>query len=571
MYYYYKFITKFEGGCKRPCDFRLQCGHQCPQLCHVNDRLHESIRCRKRCPKKCPESHACKHKCYECSKECPPCEEMVEKKLPNCNHVDKMKCHRPPESFHCTLRSDQILPCGHQSHRKCHDARTNPIPERCEDLVASLCPLNHPTRIQCSRRNEPPDSYPCLKRCSEELPCGDMCGGTCSGCLRGRLHEPCRAKCHRLLVCGHECLLECPARCGPCSRRCENYCEHSMCKLQCGEACAPCQERCTWKCRHHKCTMPCSAPCNRPPCNERCMLRLRCRHLCAGLCGEKCPRLCYRCDYKQLTEIFFGTEDTPNARFIELEDCGHIFEVSAFDKYIGLDSQNTSNSKTSLPEAAVEIQLQTCPLCKRPIRKSGRYKSIINKILRDIELVKQRVRGELFPGNLRERFLQLNLEFLQSLSSSPHLTFFSQLIETYNSSTRNRDRRIVSADSIAYLQSLVSFFNATQRLDQLLNSQCSEESGKSNTSIGTSQSVSSALYVTSRKNLIHNIKALEGWLRLRRQRFSELELKQLEAEHSRANHWINLLRALHCWQSYTNNSESDKNGMPKTKILFWMT
>jgi len=34
------------------------------------------------------------------------------------------------------------------------------------------------------------------------------------------------------------------------------------------------------------------------------------------------------CDHDEVTEVFFGLEDEPDARFVQLEDCKHVFEVS---------------------------------------------------------------------------------------------------------------------------------------------------------------------------------------------------------------------------------------------------
>jgi hypothetical protein len=42
------------------------------------------------------------------------------------------------------------------------------------------------------------------------------------------------------------------------------------------------------------------------------------------MCGEPCPRQCRRCDKRIVQEIFFGSEDEPNARFVLLPDCKHI-------------------------------------------------------------------------------------------------------------------------------------------------------------------------------------------------------------------------------------------------------
>ena len=86
-----------------------------------------------------------------------------------------------------------------------------------------------------------------------------------------------------------------------------------------------------------------------------------------------------------MTTILFGDEDEPDARFVQLEDCNHIFEVKALDHYMTQDS--IEDDKTS-------IQLKKCPQCKTPIRRNMRYGDIIKNTLIDIEKVKTQIRGE---------------------------------------------------------------------------------------------------------------------------------------------------------------------------------
>ena len=161
---------------------------------------------------------------------------------------------------------------------------------------------------------------------------------------------------------------------------------HSACHKKCGEACTPCQEPCTWQCKHKKCKKKCSEICDRPPCNVNCRKKLKCnkKHKCVGLCGEKCPRLCRVCNKDELTTIFFGSEDERGARFIELLDCTHVFEVTALDQWMAVKEEDDVTS----------IQLKKCPKCKTPIRKSLRYGNAIKKTLLDIEAVKKKVLNE---------------------------------------------------------------------------------------------------------------------------------------------------------------------------------
>ena len=88
----------------------------------------------------------------------------------------------------------------------------------------------------------------------------------------------------------------------------------------------------------------------------------------------------------QVCEIFFGTEEDPFARFVQLEDCGHVLEVGGLDQWMELSEPST--------EGAVDVQLKCCPKCKIPVRRSRRYGTIVNRTLADIEEVKSRIIGD---------------------------------------------------------------------------------------------------------------------------------------------------------------------------------
>ena len=77
--------------------------------------------------------------------------------------------------------------------------------------------------------------------------------------------------------------------------------------------------------------------------------------------------------------MFFGTEGNKGARFIELLDCGHVFEVTALDYWMDKDGETD------------DIKLKECPRCKTPIRISYRYADIVKQKLADVEMVKKRL------------------------------------------------------------------------------------------------------------------------------------------------------------------------------------
>ena len=197
----------------------------------------------------------------------------------------------------------------------------------------------------------------------------------------------CKQQCGRVLVCGHPCDFPCASICPPCLKPCNNYCIHSQCPKKCFEPCAPCLEKCEWRCPHLRCTKPCGQPCNRPPCNKPCKKVLKCGHECIGLCGERYPSKCRECNRDEVCEIFFGSEDENDARFIELQDCNHIFEVSGLDQWMRTDTSG-SHSDPDMPPESNQVLFKVCPKCKTPIRKSLRYGDIIKEVLKDVNAIK---------------------------------------------------------------------------------------------------------------------------------------------------------------------------------------
>ena len=381
-----------EGGCMRPCEVRLDCGHACPRTCHSYDRDHKQLKCKKPCNNiLCDYGHMCEKKCHQ---ECGPCQVPVPKTVPGCKHVQDMPCHKDPSTVLCLEECKHILSCGHQCTSTCG----SPHATKCYTPVEFTWPCGHSGTIKCYRTRSPP---PCPEPCSSFLKCEHPCTGKCGGCLQGRLHEGCHNPCERTLVCGHACKESCTKSCPPCENRCENRCIHSKCPKRCGEPCARCKEPCQWQCEHYYCTMLCSEPCNRPPCNEPCPKLIdKCLHPCIGLCGEPCPKLCGICDREQVTEIFFGTEEDEDARFVELEDCGHVLEVTGLDHWMEM-----KNDKDTDAVQDQSIKLKVCPKCKTPIRRNLRYGTIVNEVLNDIEFIKGKIFGTPAQINLKKEEL----------------------------------------------------------------------------------------------------------------------------------------------------------------------
>ncbi|XP_060589825.1 NFX1-type zinc finger-containing protein 1-like [Ruditapes philippinarum] len=379
-----------NGGCSKKCETRLNCGHVCPKFCHVEDKDHIQYECMKPCQKSICVDHRCPDYCFEV---CRPCRVLVSKVVPNCGHEQMIECSLPPEKFICQMLCEAILACGHKCTQLCGEKHT----KYCKEKVDRELRCGHTISTDCC---QPVDDIECPESCQTLLKCGHLCKGTCGYCNCGRFHMRCNKACKRILVCGHECSDVCN-NCQPCTAKCENRCVHSICQNSCGELCVPCLEPCEWRCQHFRCSQLCSEPCDRPRCDEPCDKLLQCGHPCMGFCGEPCAEFfCRVCDFEIVTEILFGNEDEPGARFVYLEDCGHNIESSAMDTY--MDAQQDEEA----------IQLKGCPKCKTPIRKCLRYGSVIKENLHQIEMVKQ--------ANVKKTSLdKLQDELKKAIQSSP--------------------------------------------------------------------------------------------------------------------------------------------------------
>ncbi|XP_076097023.1 NFX1-type zinc finger-containing protein 1-like [Mytilus galloprovincialis] len=380
------------GGCRRPCEYRLTCGHTCPSVCHIKDREHKDILCKKLCTKTCSRGHRCPLKCNQ---DCATCEINVPKRLPKCGHTQNVPCYLEPADFKCEGRCVKILSCGHTCQNLCGEIHT----DTCTVPVEKLGQCNHATKIPC-HLIKTKQAF-CPEPCVEILQCEHKCKGSCGECQNGRLHNICDEVCNRVLICEHICKEKCN-NCPPCKEKCKNRCKHNYCGKQCGEECSPCAEDCEWQCEHHRCDQICSSPCERPRCNQPCKERIpECKHPCIGLCGEPCSNVCRICEPdNEAFNVFFGTEDEPDAKFVQLEDCKHAFEVTGLDKWMD-DIKDE------------QIKLKECPKCKTPIRRNLRYGNIIKETLHNIEVVKQRILGCKSEMEATERTIRQELSELE--------------------------------------------------------------------------------------------------------------------------------------------------------------
>ncbi|NXJ89686.1 ZNFX1 protein, partial [Corythaixoides concolor] len=482
-----------EGGCSRPCEFRLSCGHVCTRACHPYDTQHREYQCLKPCQKVlCADGHRCPRSCYE---PCGPCMVIVEKIISKCGHLQMVPCSTPDSEFLCQEPCRKKLNCGHICNKFCGQECT----KRCPELVTVMLKCGHKQRVKCWITEEMKHEklVECKTKCSVTLECGHVCSGSCHTCFEGRFHKPCNSPCKRFLVCSHKCQQPCTTECPPCQLECQNHCIHSRCKKKCGERCFPCAEPCEWRCQHYQCTNLCSEPCNRPRCNVPCAKLLGCGHPCIGLCGEPCPKKCLVCDREELTQIFFGFEEDPDARFVQLEDCGHVFESQGLDHYMDEDDD--------------VIKLKVCPICQTPIRKNLRYGTIVKRRLDEIEKVKEKIQGPAQEIESSRQRLQAALTGNAVLQRNVPLKYL-MLEEKLKASH-------LSTKSIGLIENQLNFY---ERIADLTNSMCNIE-------------------VSERKGLRKRLDEVQEWLDKPRLSFTRQELSDLQSEIQRLTHLLSLL------------------------------
>ncbi|GLJ17597.1 hypothetical protein SUGI_0306460 [Cryptomeria japonica] len=399
-----------DGGCSRPCEYQLKCGHACPWRCHPSK--HDIIICPKPCPNKF--ENACDHQCTEIChfpEDCPPCRVPVPKVIPKCGHQLVLHCSSPVEDALCIQPCEVRFDCGHLCSSKCG----RPCPP-CMELLVKDLPCGHKATMHCS---ENPATFSCKEPCSNVLSpgCEHICRGTCGACKQGTSHIPCKERCSRDLPCGHQCMASCSEICPPCMHPCEKWCLHSRCTHPCGKLCILCREKCEWNCQHYTCDHLCYETCSRPPCDEPCQEILSCGHTCIGFCGEPCPNLCRVCHPNHVDVITHITlqEYKSSDRFVQLIDCGHGFEVSGLDAWMDMDDRVLEAEL-----GAVSVKLKQCPECRTPIRRSLRYSNIVKVRLQQIEEVRKIVLGfeKLKEGNkmLKEKSCQEGNNMLKEKS-----------------------------------------------------------------------------------------------------------------------------------------------------------
>ena len=206
-----------------------------------------------------------------------------------------------------------------------------------------------------------------------------------------------------------------------------------------------------------------------------------------------------------MTEIFFGTEDEPDARFVELADCGHVFEVEMMDQWMD-QAETTSDGKP------VDVQLKLCPKCRVPIRTSLRYGNIIKKILADFERIKQKIL--LGEGRREQEVTRLKLE-VQKIDKFP-----GEKVDIIKS----LDRKNLTDEQVNVIENQISFLTFLQQLKVMI------DEGEETERTRPKSYESILLLQETKEDLESKVKQLRTRVMRFRARFSDQELEELNEE-----------------------------------------
>ena len=248
------------------------------------------------CNKPCEErykdcGHVCPRKCHPDDRDhTSPCPLPCTKKCESGLHECKRLCYQ--DCGYCTVKVPKIIPsCLHKQLVPCHMP-----PERffCKARCEKILACGHQCSNSCSKEC---DVTRCKEKVQRELLCGHKAKAVECYLTVAQATKDCAYLCDETLTCGHKC----SGKCGKCRQgrlhtSCKMKCTEKLpcghlCSNKCSEICGPCREKCAYSCEHGWCGNKCKEQCK--PCKDRCVWK--CRHeQCTRLCGNPCNRR--RCD-----------------------------------------------------------------------------------------------------------------------------------------------------------------------------------------------------------------------------------------------------------------------------------
>ena len=133
----------------------------------------------------------------------------------------------------------------------------------------------------------------------------------------------------------------------------------------------------------------------------------------------------------EVFEIFFGNEGEPDARFVLLEDCGHLIEDSALQQYL------------ETLDMGGQIKYPECPKCKKPIQNCGRMQAILKPITQKVDRTKEKIKNDLLAilkEHLSDDNVQLYEQLLNNFKGTRMANHITEIVKMLSNVAENADK-----------------------------------------------------------------------------------------------------------------------------------
>ena len=225
--------------------------------------------------------------------------------------------------------------------------------------------------------------------------------------------------------------------------------------------CGICKQNCSLPCRdfenaernspYQKRPEFSSEPYKRQRCDKPCQEQLPCGHSCIGICGEVCPNLCRVCN-EDAVEF---SDSERGARFVELVDCRHVFEVKTLDQWI---------DESAVEEGEKEIKRRQCPKCSTPILHTHRYQEILS----DFNAVKRRILLSKVVNHEQVERVREELKTFKADEMKVHVRNIERSINSSGLTSQQVSKCQNQVTFLKFLDHLITKYNLISEMNQKL-------------------------------------------------------------------------------------------------------
>lgn len=142
--------------------------------------------------------------------------------------------------------------------------------------------------------------------------------------------------------------------------------------------------------------------------------------------------------------------------FVELVDCGHVFDVKTMDRWMAVPDDKGDED---------EIKLKHCPKCNTPVFHSRRYG---RKILADFNAVKLQIILSDVASEVQVQEIRNELRNFQSIEMKAHVREINRSLTNNDVTFQLVSKHQTQVVFLKFLEHLITKYNSTRKLRQEL-------------------------------------------------------------------------------------------------------